>query len=171
MIPILFVAALPAPCPLCTPDGRMAMLAKAQAKSFDALEAPGRSLIRVMVSGPGDAAPVITFVREADGSARIEAADGRTLAARIDAAVFSEAQRTADAVRPGEDGPPCGPLDYSVQRREGLGAMSAVEGRACNGVVRRAAETLAALAAANLPLCKDSAGADAFDRLARCLRR
>jgi hypothetical protein len=91
---ILAAVAAAEPCALCTPDGRMAVLARAGAESFDRLAAPGRTLLRAMaLDASGAPLPVVTLTR--DGArATVEAtqAPGRGFARPIGLEAFRRAE-------------------------------------------------------------------------------
>ncbi len=173
---LIFAAALavaPPPCPLCTPDGRLAVLAEAGAKSFDALQRPGRTLLRAIALDPsGKAYPVVTLIRDGDGAV-VEAAGrlGRGFARAVSRVAFNEAEQAVKSLPADQDGSSCSGRNISVQVRFGEGTMSAIDNRGCDARVERVAERFAALALRAAPECAGAEGGEPLERLRLCLAR
>jgi hypothetical protein len=171
LISVLAAALTAPPCPLCTPDGRMAVLAAAGAKSFDSLEAPGRTLLRAMaVDASGRPSPVVTLIRTGSrAEVEVAGAPGSSFAKPISHKDFDQAEDEVKGLKDDVIGPACGGRTVSVQFRVGMGAMSAIANQGCNAKIERVAEDLAALAFRAAPECVGAADPDAFKRLTYCL--
>ncbi len=151
----------------------MAVLARAGAKSFDALQRPGRTLLRAMaLDSSGKAYPVVTLIGDGDEAA-VEAAGapGRGFAKPVSRAAFDAAEQAAKNLPADHDGPSCGGRNVSVQVRFGEGAMSAIDNRGCEPRIERVAERFAALALQAAPECAGVKGGGPLERLRRCLAR